>query len=144
MSVPVRDDIATRGHAVVLLDDAHVLLLRACQNGSVTYLAPGVASSAGETPGRAAARAALEYLGLEVQVEDLLFADMEMGAEHFFFLATPANGAVPAPSVARLSAERLETAVLRRAALLGYPVRPVAIARLVPRARTPAGTPAVP
>jgi hypothetical protein len=117
----------------VLLDDDHVVLLREVRGGSVRYLAPGVATHEGETPGRAAARAALEWLGLEVDVSDLLFADTELGAEHFFFLATPRN--VPEGEV--LSAPRpcqgVEPAILKRTALLAYPVRPVEIARLLSR-----------
>ena len=128
------DEFTTRSHVVVLIDDDRVLLLREVRNGSVRYLAPGVASRGDETLGKAAERAAREQLGIEVVVDDLLFADTELGAEHYFFLArpvepskrdwdmsTPQEGTVPTP--------------LPRNALLGYPVRPTEVARRVPRAR---------
>jgi ADP-ribose pyrophosphatase YjhB (NUDIX family) len=126
----IERDVATRGHAVVLLDEDHVVLLRELRGGSVHYLAPGVATREGETPGRAAARAALEWLGLNVDVSDLLFADTELGAEHYFFLATPRD----APEDERLkpqAREGMEPVILTRSALLAYPVRPVEIARLL-------------
>ena len=74
---------------VVLLDDNRIVLLREVQSGAVCYRAPEATVREGETPGHAALRAAWQKLGLEVRVTDLLFADTEGGAEHYFFLATP-------------------------------------------------------
>ena len=128
------EDLATRAHVVVLLDDGHVVLLREVRGGSVRYLAPGVAARQGETPGRAAARAAREQLGFEVEVLELLFADTEMGAEHFFFIAKPERPVEQDWEIPPPSTDGVEATALKRSALLGYPVRPVEIARLLRRA----------
>jgi 8-oxo-dGTP pyrophosphatase MutT (NUDIX family) len=128
------EDVATRGHAVVVLDDERVVLLREVRSGSVRYVAPGAPVGPGETPGRAAARAAMEQLGIEVEVSDLIFADTEMGAEHFFFQATPVGSTPSAWGVPSFSSDDgLSIAVVTRSALLGYPVRPIGIARRMHR-----------
>jgi ADP-ribose pyrophosphatase YjhB (NUDIX family) len=119
-----------RGHVVVLLDDERVVLLRVVRSGSVSYRAPGVRVVGGETPGHAAARAAREELGIEVEVTDLLFADTESGAEHYFFLAVPVarpDGRWTEPR--RSSRDGVSVCAVREAAILGYPVRPPGIAR---------------
>jgi len=126
------DEFRTRSHVVVLIEDDCVLLLREVRNGSVRYFAPGVAMRTDETLGKAAERAAREQLGIQVVVDDLLFADTEQGAEHYFFLARPTgpswrNGETPTPPGGPVPTP------LRRNALLGYPVRPVEIAQRVPR-----------
>jgi ADP-ribose pyrophosphatase YjhB (NUDIX family) len=112
-----------------VLDDRRALLLREVRSGKVSYRAPGVRVVEGETPGSAAVRAAREQLGLDVVVAELLFADTESGAEHYFFLAVPAEPgasewAEPAPS-----GDGVSVSAVRCTALLGYPVRPPGIAR---------------
>jgi len=119
--------LAVRGHVVVTLDDGRVLFLREVLGGCVTYIAPGVIGVAGETPGQTARRAALERLELDVEIADLLFADTEHGAEHFYFLARPLTSYEPgwgAPGQESSSS----LAALSRSALLAYPIRPTGIA----------------
>ena len=119
--------LAVRGHVVVTLEDGRVLFLREVLGGCVTYIAPGVTGIAGETPGQTARRAALERLGLDVEIADLLFADTENGAEHFYFLARPLTSyerGWDAPEPRSSSS----LAALRRSALLAYPIRPTGIA----------------
>jgi ADP-ribose pyrophosphatase YjhB (NUDIX family) len=125
-------DLSVRAHAV-LADGETVVLVRHVDNGSVWYEAPGVSVRPDETPGLAAARAAAEQLGIEVEIGGLAYADTERGVEHYFFLAAPVAG----------GSELLPTAsddghlvALRRAALLAYRVEPPQLARLL----TPSGT----
>jgi hypothetical protein len=127
------DDLATRGHAVVQLDGERVLLLREVRRGSVSYVAPGAATRVGEMPGKTAERAAHEQLGLDVEVIDLLFADTELGVEHFFFLARPKTALVEPVWETIAQPDGTIAAALRRGTLLGYPVRPTEIARRLPR-----------
>jgi ADP-ribose pyrophosphatase YjhB (NUDIX family) len=122
--------VVARGHVVVGLDDERVVLLREVHSGSVTYSAPGVRVAPGETPGHAAVRAAREQLGLDVEVTGLLFADCESGADHYFFLATPLVLSHRAwDQSASASGDAVSISALKRSALLGYPVRPIGIAR---------------
>jgi ADP-ribose pyrophosphatase YjhB (NUDIX family) len=127
------DGLAVRGHVLVTLDDGRVLFLREVRDGSVTYAAPGISAVGGETPGHTAHRAALEHLGIEVHIAELVFADTENGAEHFYFLATPLRSFDPVLEPTQLTSER-SVAALSRSALLAYPIRPTGIAL---RLRTP-------
>ena len=123
------DGVATRGHAVVRLEGDRVLLIREVRSGRVNYLAPGVALRAGETPGRAAIRAAREQLGVSAGVTELLFADTEMGAEHFFFLADLESEYDPSWDLAPPHQDGTTAIAVRRSAIRAYPVRPVELAR---------------
>jgi hypothetical protein len=127
------DGLAVRGHVLVTLDDSRVLFLREVRGGSVTYVAPGISAVGGETPGHTAHRAALEHLGIDVRIADLVFADTENGSEHFYFLARPLRSFDPVLEATQLSSET-SVAALRRSALLAYPIRPTGIAL---RLRTP-------
>ena len=130
------DALAARGHVVVTLEDERVVFLRAVLGGSVTYVAPCVSTVAGETPGHTARRAALEHLGLDVEIADLVFADTEHGAEHFYFLARPLTSPPAIDAATPDSATSM--AALTRSALLAYPIRPIGLAlRLRSAARTP-------
>jgi 8-oxo-dGTP pyrophosphatase MutT (NUDIX family) len=114
----------------VLLDDQRVLFLREVRSGSVSYRAPGSRVLVSETPGHAAVRAAHEQLGIGVEVTDLLFADTESGAEHYFFLAVPVG--IPSrrwDEPLGVPDDDVSICALKRSALLGYPVRPPGIAR---------------
>jgi hypothetical protein len=120
--------LAARGHVVVALDDG-LLFLREVLGGSVSYVAPGVTGVAGETPGQTARRAAQERLGIHVEIADLVFADTENGAEHFYFLARPLTSVEPAWETLPSSTETgASLATLKRSALLAYPIRPSGIA----------------
>ena len=121
--------IATHAHAVVLVGDA-VLLIHHVERGRPVHEAPGVVARPGETPGQAAERAARERLGLEVTARDLLFADTEHGAEHYFFLAEPAD-------VDALEWRQWDPEVrpIRLAALLAYQISPRGLALSLARHR---------
>jgi ADP-ribose pyrophosphatase YjhB (NUDIX family) len=124
------DDLATRGHAIVLIDTDRVVLLREVRSGVVRYLAPGARVEPGGTPGQAAVRAARDVLGVDVEVARLLFADTEMGAEHYFFLTrllSPSKESWDAPAPA---GDGVTPTAIRRSLARAYPVRP---AQLVPR-----------
>ena len=123
---------APRSHALLLVGEDGVVLARRVEDGSVWYQAPGVAVQEGETPGRAAARAAREQLGVDVEVGDLVYADTELGLEHYFFAVLLPEGVDTDALTAQ--ADR-ELVVLRRAALLAYRVEPAPIARLLLRRR---------
>ena len=123
------EGIATRGHVVVLVEGDRVLLVREVRSGSVRYLAPEATVRADETPGKAAVRAAREHLCAEVTVTDLLFADTEMGAEHFFFVAELESEYQAAWDAEPPQSDGTMITAVRRSALLAYPVRPVELAR---------------
>ncbi len=114
---------------VVVVADC-VLLQRRVISGRPVHEAPGVTVREGETPGHAAARAAQEHLGLEVAIGDLVFADTEHGAEHYFFLADVRTGG----EAARLETDGLLSPI-RLAAVLAYVIEPyglaVSLARLL-------------
>jgi ADP-ribose pyrophosphatase YjhB (NUDIX family) len=113
-----------RGQVIVVLEDEHVLLFRELRGGTVRHLAPGAATHPGETPGKAAARAAREQLGVTVDVTELLFANTENGVWHFFFVASPNERVVLDSDVQRHPSEHLAATAVKRTALLAYPVRP--------------------
>jgi ADP-ribose pyrophosphatase YjhB (NUDIX family) len=110
---------------VLLVGAADVVLVRHVAGGSGWYEAPGVELAAGETPGRAAGRAAAERLGVEVEPGELLHADTEHGVEHYFFVAHPVRGVDPAA----LGGGDPSLAVIPRTELLAYRVEPRQLAR---------------
>jgi ADP-ribose pyrophosphatase YjhB (NUDIX family) len=136
--------VAPHAHVVVRTAADEVILVRRVRNGRVYYLAPGVEVAADETPGGAAERVAREELGLEVEIEieEMLYAQVFAGVDHFFFLATTPSELVVEGIVAdhddlELEAESggsHELARLPVRALLGYDVRPRALALRVVRA----------
>ena len=135
--------LAPHAHVVVSVPLEDVVLIRRVRRGRVYYIAPGVAVVDGETPGGAAARAARDELGLAVTIEEMLYAQVFAGVDHFFFLATAAEepgdaALVPNHDDFELDAElggSYEIVRLPVRALLGYDVRPRALARRVVGAR---------
>lgn len=129
-------------HVVVRVSADEIILVRRVRQGRVYYIVPGVAVADGETPGVAATRAAREELGIDVEIEEMLYAQAFSGVDHFFFMATaqsdPAdNGPSPDHDDFELDAElegSHEIARLRIGALRAYDVRPWAIAQRVSRA----------
>jgi hypothetical protein len=127
-------DNAVRGHVIVALDDERIVLLRQIR-GSVSYVAPGVPVQADELPGQAAARAARDVFGIDVEIDELVFADTELGAEHFYFSARPLDPfdldlTAPVPLT-----DDVSITALKRATLLAYPIRPTGMARRLRQAR---------
>lgn len=112
---------------VVVLDDDRIVLLREVRSGSVRYVAPSVAVRGDELPGQAAARAAREQLGIEVEIEELVFADTEYGSEHFYFLANPLSR-LELDSTPEPISDGVSLATLERTSLLAYPIRPHGVA----------------
>ncbi len=77
---------------VVLLDGDRVCLIQRVREGRTYFLFPGGGVEPGETPEQAAAREALEELGLEV-VLDRLVADLSYrGRRQFYYLARIVGG----------------------------------------------------
>lgn len=113
---------------LVLLTESSALLVRAVDDGLVTYRAPGLPVGDGETPGHTAERVARELLGVEVTLDGLLFAGTERGVEHFIFAAEDPGKAVAADGAVRI----------RLAAALGYHVEPEPLGRILAARRTPA------
>ena len=132
---------APHAHVVVRTAADEVVLIRRVRHGRVYYVAPGVEVGPGETPGGAAARAARDELGLETAIEEMLYAQVFAGVDHFFFLASTeaeldGAGIVPARDDFELGTElggSYEIALLPLRALLGYDVRPWALAQRVTR-----------
>ena len=63
-------------------------------------------------------------------MSDLLFADTESGAEHYFFLAVPVGlPDRPWDDSLHSSEDGLSVSAVKRSAILGYPIRPPGIAR---------------
>jgi ADP-ribose pyrophosphatase YjhB (NUDIX family) len=122
------EDIAAHGHVLVVLEDENVVFLREVRSGSVNYIAPGVSTEAGETPGQAAARAAREVLGIEVEISELVFADTELGSEHFYFLATPLTMPEEDWDAPPPSSDGVSVTKVPRSAMRAYPVRPTGVA----------------
>ena len=70
-----------------------------------------------------------QKVGLEARVTDLPFANTEGGAEHYFFLATPLGLGRRPWEDPQPPSDGASASALRRSTLLGYPIRPVDIAR---------------
>ena len=130
-------------HVVVTAPPAAVVFIQRVRNGRVYYIAPGVAVLDGETPGSAATRAARTELGVVVSIEEMVYAQVFAGVDHFFFLATAeseldSDFLVSDHDDFELDAElggSYEIARLPLASLLGYDVRPWALARRLVGAR---------
>jgi 8-oxo-dGTP diphosphatase len=136
--------LAAHAHVVVRTPDDAVILVRRVRQGRVYYIVPGTEVLAGETPGAAAARAAANDLGLEVEIDEMLYAQTFAGVDHFFFIATtnaepPQDSAVPRPDHDDWELEgeldgSYEIVQLQRKAILAHDVRPWALARRIARA----------
>ncbi len=129
----------SHSHVVVRVRRDEVILIRRVRHGRVYYVAPGVAVAEGETPGAAALRTASDELGIEVVIEELLYAQAFAGVDHFFFAATAQTEIVdPAPipdhDDFELDGElggSYEIVRLRVREILAYDVRPWALARRI-------------
>jgi hypothetical protein len=108
-----------------VVDERSVVLIRLTSVGSVFCEAAGAPLQPGETPGMAARRAATQHFGVDVEVGELLYADTDRGAEHYFFLARPIGG------IAHIAGEHAAT--LRMASRLAYRVEPRELARRLTR-----------
>ena len=115
-----------RVHVVLHPDPETVVLFRHVDRGLVWYEAPAVSCPAGELPGTVAARAMRELFGAEAEVGELLYAHVSQGVQQYFFSARPTQPyAAPPVEAAATSAP----AQLRLAAILGYRIEPVQLAR---------------
>jgi hypothetical protein len=125
------DGLAARGHVIVVLDDGRAVFVRQVVDGTVTYVAPGVSGDMGETPGQTARRAAHVHLGIDVEIADLVYADTENGADHFYFLASPLDSLERRWVEQETMEGALTTSIapLHRSALLAYPIRPSGVGR---------------
>ena len=130
---------APHAHVVVRTAADEAILIRRVRHGRVYYMAPGDAVA--RAPGAAAERVAREGVGLAVEIEEMLYAQVFSGVDHFFFLASAASelsGERLAPDYndLELDTESGGTYKLVRLpvrALLGYDVRPRALARRIVR-----------
>ena len=77
---------------VVLLDRDRVCLIQRVRNGRTYYLFPGGGVEPGETPEQAAAREALEELGVEVELERLVAEYSFRGRRQYYYLARIVGG----------------------------------------------------
>jgi 8-oxo-dGTP diphosphatase len=136
---------AAHAHVVVRTADDALILIRRVRQGRVYYVVPGTEVLAGETPGAAAGRAAVDSLGTDVQIEEMLYAQTFAGVDHFFFMAaasrdTAFDGAAPVPDHDDWELEgelegTYEIVRLARTAILAYDFRPWPLARRIARAR---------
>ena len=74
--------------AIVIVKDGQVALIKRVRDGSTYYVFPGGGVETGETPEHAAVREAREELGVEVRLDDLIFATSLGGREHNYYSAT--------------------------------------------------------
>jgi ADP-ribose pyrophosphatase YjhB (NUDIX family) len=133
---------APHSHVVVRSGPDEVILIRRVRRGREYFIVPGVVVELRETPGAAAARAAREELGIEVFAEELVYAQVFAGADHFFFMATAQSEPtgetrVPDHDDFELESElegSYEITRLRTTQLLAYDVRPPELARRISRA----------
>jgi len=134
--------VQPHAHIVLRTAEDEIVVIRRVREGRVYYMPPGTEVADDETPGAAAARAALDDLGVVVEVEQTLYAQMFSGVDHFFFLALCHSDVRPA----RLAAEHddLELAgehagshgivLVPRSELLAHDVRPWPLGRRIVRA----------
>jgi 8-oxo-dGTP diphosphatase len=137
--------LAAHAHVVVRTAADAVILIRRVRQGRVYYLVPGTEVLEGETPGAAAARVARNELGIEVSVDEMLYAQAFAGVDHFFFMATAlsellSDGVASGRDNDDWELERelggsYEIVQLPRTLILAYDVRPWALARRVAGAR---------
>ena len=90
------DGYAPHAHIVLKTASDEIVVIRRIRDGRVYYVLPGTEVAAGETPGAAAARAALDDLGVDVGVEETLYVMAFSGVDHFFFLAACDTDVQPA------------------------------------------------
>jgi 8-oxo-dGTP diphosphatase len=76
----------------VIVEDGHVALVRRVRAGRTYYVFPGGGVHAGETPEQAAAREALEELGVRVRVGELLHIEVFDGERFLYFSAEIVGG----------------------------------------------------
>ena len=72
---------------VVIVEDGRVALMKRVRRGQTYYLFPGGGVKEGETPEQAAAREALEELGVDVRVGELLHEEVFEGTPFLYFAA---------------------------------------------------------
>jgi len=75
-------------HVVVKEPRGDLMFIRRVRHGRVYYITPGSVTREAETPGTAAARVAAELLGVAITIDEMLYAEVFAGIDHFFFLAT--------------------------------------------------------
>ena len=78
--------------AIVIEKDGQVALIERVRDGRTYYVFPGGGVEDGETPEHAAVREAREELGVEVHLDDLIFATNLGGREHRYYSATISGG----------------------------------------------------
>ena len=78
--------------AVILLQDGKIALLERNRRGTRYFVFPGGGIDKGETPEQAAAREAVEELGLQVTIGRLVAEVSYQGMPQYFFLAEAAGG----------------------------------------------------
>lgn len=132
---------AAHAHVVVRTAADAVILIRRVRQGRVYYLVPGTEVLDGETPGAAAVRAATNALGIDVKVEEMLYAQAFAGVDHFFFMATARSELLTDEAASgrdhddweleRELGGSYEIVQLQRKVLLAYDVRPWALAKRV-------------
>ena len=79
---------------VVLIEDGKVVLIRRENQRGVYFLFPGGGVERGESLHEAAKREALEEMGLEVRIGDLLLCFPFRGTVQFFFVAEYLSGVI--------------------------------------------------
>ena len=79
---------------VVIVENGRVLLMKRVRAGQTYYLFPGGGVEAGETPEQAAAREAMEELGVSVAIGRLTADGTFRGNQHFYFAAVITGGEV--------------------------------------------------
>lgn len=136
--------LAAHAHVVVRTPGDAVILVRRVRQGRVYYIVPGTEVLAGETPGVAAARAAANELGIEVEIDEMLYAQAFAGVDHFFFMGTTNSDLPQGDAVTfvdhddwELESEldgSYEIVQLQRKTILAHDVRPWALARRIARA----------
>lgn len=77
---------------MIIVEDGKIALIKRVRDGRTYYIFPGGAVEVGETPEEAAAREALEELGLHVEVGRLAAVQQFQGCEHRFFMARVLGG----------------------------------------------------
>lgn len=131
-------------HALaVIVRDGRAALIERVNHGRRYFLFPGGVVGAGESPTEAAARAAREQLGLEVEVVGIAYEEVVAGAVHAYYYADVVGGD-PLPEVwlAGGSHDELDRdaggsyrlAWLPVTHLLAYDVRPYVLARRLDQA----------
>jgi 8-oxo-dGTP pyrophosphatase MutT (NUDIX family) len=77
---------------VIIVEDGKIALIKRVRDGRTYYVFPGGAVEVGETSEEAAAREAVEELGLRVEVGRLVAVQQFQGCEHRFYTARVLGG----------------------------------------------------